>query len=87
MVTGLSALVDQVNFMISGSTVTNRRKRTVEDQRKNRIAESDAELYRELAQASGGLSIEVTKAELPLATSIIAESSSASLVISQRSHD
>ncbi|KAK5858709.1 hypothetical protein PBY51_002830 [Eleginops maclovinus] len=64
-----------VNFMISGSTVLN--KEGIEG---NRISESEAELYRELAQASGGLAIEVTKSELPVATSIITQSSTSSLV-------
>ena len=73
----------QVNFMISSSTVLNRKTRS--DGELNRISESEAELYRDLAQASGGLAIEVTKSELPVATSIITQSSSSSLVISQRS--
>ncbi|KAJ4930164.1 hypothetical protein JOQ06_019177 [Pogonophryne albipinna] len=67
-----------VNFMISGSTVLNRK--THSDGELNRISESEAELYRDLAQASGGLAIEVTKSELPVATSIITQSSSSSLV-------
>ncbi|KAI4814312.1 hypothetical protein KUCAC02_003510 [Chaenocephalus aceratus] len=67
-----------VNFMISGSTVLNRK--THSDGELNRISESEAELYRNLAQASGGLAIEVTKSELPVATSIITQSSSSSLV-------
>ncbi|XP_031694999.1 von Willebrand factor A domain-containing protein 7-like, partial [Anarrhichthys ocellatus] len=69
-----------VNFMISESTVLNRRKRSDDTKIRPRIAASDAQLYRDLAQASGGLAIEVTKNELPVATSIITESSSSSLV-------
>ncbi|XP_078121619.1 von Willebrand factor A domain-containing protein 7-like isoform X2 [Sander vitreus] len=69
-----------VNFMISGSTTLNRRRRSEDNQKLHRIAESDAQLYRDLAQASGGLAIEVTKSELPVATSIITDSSSSSLV-------
>ncbi|TMS13764.1 von Willebrand factor A domain-containing protein 7 [Larimichthys crocea] len=64
-----------VNVMISGSTVENRRRR-----REVRITASDAQLYRDLAQASGGQAIEVTKNELPVAISIVTESSSSSLV-------
>ncbi|XP_059208298.1 von Willebrand factor A domain-containing protein 7-like [Centropristis striata] len=67
-----------VNFMISGSTVVNRFRRS--DQTQIRISESDAQVYRELAQVSGGFVIEVTKSELPAATSIVTESSSPSLV-------
>ncbi|XP_068572632.1 von Willebrand factor A domain-containing protein 7-like [Cebidichthys violaceus] len=69
-----------VNFMISESMVLNRRKRSDDTKKHPRIAASDAQLYRDLAQASGGLVIEVTKSELPVATSIITESSSSSLV-------
>ncbi|KAK9536522.1 hypothetical protein VZT92_006296 [Zoarces viviparus] len=69
-----------VNFMISGSTLLNRRKRINDTKIRPRIAASDAQLYRDLAQASGGLAIEVTKNELPVATSIITESSTSSLV-------
>ncbi|XP_052385230.1 von Willebrand factor A domain-containing protein 7-like isoform X2 [Oncorhynchus keta] len=46
----------------------------------SRMAVSDSQLYRELAQSSGGQAIQVTKTELPKATSIIVESSSSSLV-------
>lgn len=67
--------------MISGSTVENRRRR-----REVRITASDAQLYRDLAQASGGQAIEVTKNELPVAISIVTESSSSSLVIARTSH-
>ncbi|KAM8898612.1 von Willebrand factor A domain-containing protein 7-like isoform 1-T3 [Spinachia spinachia] len=69
-----------VNFMISGSTVLNRRKRREDNQGLERIAAWDAQLYRDLAQASGGLAIEVAKTELAVATSIITQSSRSSLV-------
>ena len=73
--------------MICGSTVVNRRRRSADkQQRHGRIGESDAQLYRDVAQTSGGLVIEVTKNELPVAVSVITESSSSSLVMSQRSH-
>ncbi len=73
--------------MISSSTVLSRRKRSVDNQQQHSsITASDAQLYRDLAQASGGLAIEVTKSELPQAVSIITESSSSSLVISQTPH-
>ncbi|XP_042287705.1 von Willebrand factor A domain-containing protein 7-like [Thunnus maccoyii] len=69
-----------VNFMITGSTVLNRRRRRDDKQQHSKIAATDVQLYRDLAQASGGQAIEVTKSELPAATSIITESSSSSLV-------
>lgn len=70
----------QVNFMITDSTVTNRRLRRSDRTQARTMAASDAQVYVDLAQASGGLAIEVTKSELPAATSIITESSSSSLV-------
>ncbi|XP_006808726.1 von Willebrand factor A domain-containing protein 7-like [Neolamprologus brichardi] len=66
-----------VNFMITDTSSVNSRKRRAPS---NRIAEADAQLYRDLAQASGGQAIEITKSELPQATAIIKESSNASLV-------
>ncbi|KAM9846421.1 uncharacterized protein ACBR49_009718 [Aulostomus maculatus] len=65
-----------VNFMITGSTEL----RHLQKQQHGRITESGAQLYRDLAQASGGQAIEVTKSELPVATSIITETLSSSLV-------
>ncbi|XP_070772872.1 von Willebrand factor A domain-containing protein 7-like [Enoplosus armatus] len=81
----VTALIERtqtvVNFMISGSTVINRRRRSDDNQQQHsRIKASDAQLYRDLAQVSGGLAIEVTKSVLPVAISIITESSSSSLV-------
>lgn len=73
----------QVNFMITDSAVLNRHNRF---QRHKRIAESDMALYRDLAQASGGQALEVTKSELPEATSIITETTSSSLVSQQTSY-
>ncbi|CAK6971424.1 von Willebrand factor A domain-containing protein 7-like [Scomber scombrus] len=65
-----------VNFMITGSTALSRRRRRND----SKITASDMQLYRDLAHASGGQAIEVTKSELPVATSIITESSNSSLV-------
>uniref|UniRef100_A0A4W6FN58 von Willebrand factor A domain containing 11 n=2 Tax=Lates calcarifer TaxID=8187 RepID=A0A4W6FN58_LATCA len=67
-----------VNFMITTSTATNRLRRS--EQQHTRIAAADAQLYRDLAQTSGGQAIEVTKSELLEASSIITDSSSSSLV-------
>ncbi|KAK2828248.1 hypothetical protein Q5P01_019282 [Channa striata] len=79
------ALIEQtqtvVNFMITASTATNRRRRSDDNwQQQSRISASEAQLYRELAQHSGGQAIEVAKSELPVASSIIAESTRSSLV-------
>uniref|UniRef100_A0A8D3BK46 von Willebrand factor A domain-containing protein 7-like n=1 Tax=Scophthalmus maximus TaxID=52904 RepID=A0A8D3BK46_SCOMX len=80
----VTALIERtqtvVNFMITDSTVTNRRLRRSDRTQARTMAASDAQVYVDLAQASGGLAIEVTKSELPAATSIITESSSSSLV-------
>ncbi|XP_073335324.1 von Willebrand factor A domain-containing protein 7-like [Pagrus major] len=69
-----------VNFMITNSAALNRRRRRDDRQQNSRITASDVQLYRDLAQTSGGLAIEVTTSELPEAISIITESSSSSLV-------
>lgn len=68
--------------MLTDSAVTNRRrKRSNTNQPQTRmIADSDAQLYRELAQASGGQAIEVTKAELQAATAVMTQSMNSSLV-------
>ncbi|XP_061595746.1 von Willebrand factor A domain-containing protein 7-like [Cololabis saira] len=68
-----------VNFMITDSVVTNRRRRR-DQRRSRRIAASDLQLYRDLAQVSGGQAIEITKADLPVATKIITQSTSSSTV-------
>ncbi|KAK7925737.1 hypothetical protein WMY93_008047 [Mugilogobius chulae] len=57
-----------VNFLITDTPSTNRRAQ-------DRIAAVDAQIYKDLAQASGGQAIEVSKADLPNATSIITEAS------------
>lgn len=44
------------------------------------MSQSDAQLYRDLARASGGQAIEVTKSELSVATSIIEDSSASAVV-------
>ncbi|XP_075343581.1 von Willebrand factor A domain-containing protein 7-like [Odontesthes bonariensis] len=71
-----------VNFMITAILGFRRRRQADNDQQQQspRMARSDTQLYRDLAQASGGQAIEVTKDQLLEATSIIQESSSSSLV-------
>ncbi|CAN9493256.1 unnamed protein product [Ophioblennius macclurei] len=70
-----------VTFFITDSpTVNVRRRRRTWGRGFSRLSSSDVELYRRLAQASGGQSIELSKTELPTAASIITESASSSLV-------
>lgn len=74
--------------MITNILGSRRRRQSGNDQQQqqSRMVKSDAQLYRDLAQASGGQAIEVTKSDLPNATSIITESSSPSLVSTKCSH-
>ncbi|XP_056135621.1 von Willebrand factor A domain-containing protein 7-like [Lampris incognitus] len=44
------------------------------------LAQADAQLYRDLAEVSGGQAIEVTKADLALATAVIEDSSATAVV-------
>ncbi|XP_073335819.1 LOW QUALITY PROTEIN: von Willebrand factor A domain-containing protein 7-like [Pagrus major] len=85
----VTALIERtktvVNCMFTGRLGFRRRRQISNDQQQqqqqqSRLATSDAQLYRDLAQTSGGQSIEVTKRELPEAVSIVTESSSSSLV-------
>ncbi|XP_015250351.1 PREDICTED: von Willebrand factor A domain-containing protein 7-like [Cyprinodon variegatus] len=70
-----------VNFMVTDTVETNRRKRrSVKQSQTRAINEPEAQLYRDLAHASGGQAIEVTKAQLPVAAAIIAQSASSSVV-------
>ncbi|XP_045569843.1 von Willebrand factor A domain-containing protein 7 [Salmo salar] len=72
-----------VSFFLTGSLGLRRRRASDQGQgqvQHSRMVESDSQLYMELSQASGGQAIQVTKTELPKATSIIVESSSSSLV-------
>ncbi|XP_030217013.1 von Willebrand factor A domain-containing protein 7 [Gadus morhua] len=62
-----------VNFMLTGTSEENSGP-------PSRGSSAEALLYRQLAQASGGLAIEVTKSELTEAISIITASSADSLV-------
>lgn len=76
-----------MNFIISGSTVNNRRRlRNGDRQQHSRIEEAESQLYRDLAQTSGGQAVEVQTSEVSEAISILSESSSASLVALPASH-
>ncbi|XP_077460424.1 von Willebrand factor A domain-containing protein 7-like [Stigmatopora argus] len=71
----ITALIEstksEVTFMLT-DVLASRRKRA--------LNQADAQLYRDLARASGGQAIEVSKADLALATSVIEDSSSSALV-------
>ncbi|XP_018547038.1 von Willebrand factor A domain-containing protein 7 isoform X2 [Lates calcarifer] len=76
------ALIEQtksvVNFMITSGLGSQRQSDN--NQQLSQITRSGAQVYKDLAQASGGQAIEVTKSELLEATSILTESTSSSLV-------
>ncbi|XP_042355378.1 von Willebrand factor A domain-containing protein 7-like [Plectropomus leopardus] len=79
------ALIEQtksvVNFMITAVLGFRRRRQSDGGQQNHiRMTSSDAQLYENISQISGGLAIEVTKDQLLAATSIITQSSSSSLV-------
>ncbi|RVE63984.1 hypothetical protein OJAV_G00141750 [Oryzias javanicus] len=81
------ALIEQsktvVNFMITNVLGFRRRRQAdgnQQQQQSQRMARADSQLYRDLAQASGGQAIQVSKNQLLQATSIITESTSSSLV-------
>uniref|UniRef100_A0A3P9MDK2 VWFA domain-containing protein n=1 Tax=Oryzias latipes TaxID=8090 RepID=A0A3P9MDK2_ORYLA len=81
------ALIEQsktvVNFMITNILGFHRCREANENQQQQqnqRMVRSDSQLYRDLAQASGGQAIQVSKTQLLQATSIITESTSSSLV-------
>ncbi|XP_073670359.1 von Willebrand factor A domain-containing protein 7-like [Paramisgurnus dabryanus] len=70
----------RVNFMLT-KTSSSRRKRDSQSQRSlTRISQSELQLYRDLADVSGGQAIEVTKGTLPQATAVITDSSASALV-------
>ncbi|XP_049597943.1 von Willebrand factor A domain-containing protein 7 [Syngnathus scovelli] len=65
-----------VYFLITGTPANTRRRR----RRSTRIAESDAQVYKDLSDAAGGLVIEVDKDQLLEATSIIGQMSNSTVV-------
>ncbi|XP_077401952.1 von Willebrand factor A domain-containing protein 7-like [Vanacampus margaritifer] len=71
-----------VYFLITGTPSNSRRRRRRQIDREvySRIADSDIQVYKDVAQAAGGLVVEVEKDELLDATSIIGQLSSSSLV-------
>uniref|UniRef100_A0A671ULV9 von Willebrand factor A domain containing 10, tandem duplicate 2 n=1 Tax=Sparus aurata TaxID=8175 RepID=A0A671ULV9_SPAAU len=69
-----------VNFMLTDVLASRRRRRSLQDPVSRSMSQSDAQLYRDLARASGGQAIEVTKSDLSLATSVIEDSSAGAVV-------
>ena len=67
--------------MLTDSTSSRRRRRGIQGLSPRSLSQSDAQLYQDLAQASGGQAIEVTKSDLSVATTVI-EDLSASAVVS-----
>ncbi|XP_035998882.1 von Willebrand factor A domain-containing protein 7-like [Fundulus heteroclitus] len=80
------ALIEQtksvVNFMITNIFLTRRRRQADNNQQQSvRMARADGQLYRDLAQASGGQAVEVTKGQLLEALSVLTESTSSAQVV------
>ncbi|XP_051561367.1 von Willebrand factor A domain-containing protein 7-like [Myxocyprinus asiaticus] len=71
-----------VNFMLTHSTSFRKRRSVSERQSSSSraMSQSEIQLYRDLAHASGGQVIEVTKATLPQATKVIPDTSTSALV-------
>ncbi|CAI5679773.1 unnamed protein product [Oreochromis niloticus] len=70
----------QVTFMLTGSAAGRRRRRASQGMAPRAMSQSGAQLYQDLAEASGGQTIQVTKSELSLATSVIVDSSASAVV-------
>lgn len=66
--------------MLTGTRGSRRYYRSLQGAIPRAMSLSDAELYHDLARASGGQGIEVTKSDLYLATSIIEDSSAGAVV-------
>ncbi|KAM4547258.1 von Willebrand factor A domain-containing protein 7-like [Fundulus diaphanus] len=80
------ALIEQtksvVNFMITNIFLVRRRRQADNNQQQSvRMARADGQLYRDLAQASGGQAVEVTKSQLLEALSVLTESTSSAQVV------
>ncbi|TKS68918.1 von Willebrand factor A domain-containing protein 7 [Collichthys lucidus] len=69
-----------VTFMLTDVLASRRRRRSTGGVSPRSMSQSDAQLYRDLARASGGQAIEVTKSDLSLATSVIEDSSASAVV-------
>ncbi|XP_049427227.1 von Willebrand factor A domain-containing protein 7 [Epinephelus fuscoguttatus] len=81
----ITALIEStksvVTFMLTDVLASRRRRRNPQGKSSPRsMSQLDAQLYRDLASASGGQAIEVTKSDLSLATSVIEDSSASAVV-------
>ncbi|XP_044046157.1 von Willebrand factor A domain-containing protein 7-like isoform X2 [Siniperca chuatsi] len=70
----------KVTFMLTDAFSRRRRRSDQQGFSSRALSQSDAQLYRDLAQASGGQAIEVTKSDLSLATTVIEDSSASAVV-------
>ncbi|KAI3352993.1 hypothetical protein L3Q82_019566 [Scortum barcoo] len=68
-----------VTFMLT-DVLASRRRRSPQGVSPHTMSQSDTQLYRDLARASGGQAIEVTKSDLSVATSVIEDSSASAVV-------
>lgn len=79
----ISALIEStksvVTFMLT-DVLESRRRRSVLGRFSRAMSQADAQLYRDLAKESGGQAIEVTKADLSVATTVIEDSSASAVV-------
>ncbi|XP_029997020.1 von Willebrand factor A domain-containing protein 7 isoform X2 [Sphaeramia orbicularis] len=79
----ITALIESsksvVTFMLT-DVLASRRRRSLQGVRPRAMSQADAQLYRDLARASGGQAIEVTKDDLSKATTVIEDSSASAVV-------
>ncbi|CAN9510134.1 unnamed protein product [Ophioblennius macclurei] len=80
----ITALIESsksvVTFMLTDVLSSRRRRRGSSRMASRAMSQADAQLYRDLAQASGGQAIEVSKSDLSSATSVIVDSSASAVV-------
>ncbi|KAM9792685.1 von Willebrand factor A domain-containing protein 7 [Neosynchiropus ocellatus] len=80
----ITALIEStksvVTFMLTDVLASRRRRRDRTGVAPRSMSQADAQLYRDLARASGGQAIEVTKSDLPAATAVIEDSSASAVV-------
>ncbi|XP_074486744.1 von Willebrand factor A domain-containing protein 7 isoform X1 [Sebastes fasciatus] len=80
----ITALIEStktaVTFMLTDVLASRRRRRNSQGKSSRSMSQLDAQLYRDLARASGGQAIEVTKSDLSLATSVIEDSTAIAVV-------
>ncbi|CAJ1052706.1 Hypothetical predicted protein [Xyrichtys novacula] len=80
----ITALIEStksvVTFMLTNVLGSRQLRRGLQGVFPRAMGQSDTQLYRDLAQASGGQTIEVSKSDLSLATSVIEDSSASAVV-------